>query len=49
MKTLLKFILIILIADFIGFWLWIASGQIPQTKLYVGMLTTKVLSAILIK
>lgn len=30
---------IILLIDFVCFWIWIASGQIPQDCFYLGTIT----------
>jgi hypothetical protein len=33
----------ILLIDFVGFWLWILSGQNPADNWYIGRITTEVL------
>ena len=34
---------IILLIDFVCFWIWIASGQVPQDSFYLGTITEHII------
>lgn len=46
-KNIITIILAILVIDFIGFMLWVASGQMPADSFYIGGLTAKLLQVII--
>ncbi len=39
----------LLALDFAGFVMWMMSGQVPQGEFYVGVITTKVLAALILR
>lgn len=47
--TLVSLVVVYLVVDFFGFWLWVFSGQIPTTEFYFGKITTEVVKSIFIK